>query len=95
MASKGSGIMVDSRHVAANVFASIVDARVGKGQEGRFDEFASTDSHRPRIFGGDTELQVVEVVEILQECTCFCNDLTDGAATEPARELRSRPIRVK
>ena len=59
--------MTDARHIATDILATIVDARILQAEESDLDELASAQRHVPRIFSSDAELEEVELVDVLEE----------------------------
>ena len=68
-------IVCDTGHVASDILATVVDARILEAEEGDFDELTSTQRHVPRILSSDAELKEVELVDVLQECSSIGDDL--------------------
>ena len=60
-------VVCDAGHVAADVLAAVVDARILEAEEGDLDELAGAQRHVLRILGGDAELEEVELVDVLEE----------------------------
>ena len=86
-------VMTDARHVAAHVLAAVVDARVLKAKEGDFNEFTSAQRHVPGIFSSDTELEEVELVDVLQEGAGVGNDLACRIAPNADGNVSENEIR--
>ena len=72
--------MRDAGHITTNILAAIVYPGVAERQECHFEELPNTEGHEARILRGDSELHVVEHVEILQEHSGVRQNLTDGLA---------------
>ena len=83
-------VMCDGRHVAADVLASVVDARVGQTQKCDLDQLAKSDRHESCVFCSDSELHMVEHVEVLQESALVREDLTHSTTADATRDVRSR-----
>ncbi len=82
MARYRDNIMSHRRHVAADIFAPIVNAGVAEAQEGRLYKLSSADRHELCVLSCDTEFHVVKGVQVLQECTSVRQNLTHGLAPD-------------
>ena len=75
-------IVCDAGHVATDVLAAVVDARVLETEEGDFDELTGAQRHVLRVLGGDAELEEVELVDVLEECSGVSEDLARRIAAD-------------
>ena len=83
MARDRKDVVSYTGHVAPDIFASIVYAGVAKGEEGGFDELAGAEGHEPGVLGRNSELHVVEKVEVFQKRPRVRKHLSDGMSFDP------------
>ena len=87
-------VMTDARHVAPDILATVVNARVLETEEGDLDKLASAQRHVPRVFSSDAELEEVELVDILEEGSRVSDDLAGGIAANANRDVLDNGVQT-
>ena len=58
-------VMCDGRHVAADVLAPVVDARVSQREKRDLYELSKAGRHQCSVLGGNSKLKMVELTDVL------------------------------
>ena len=69
--------MRDAGHITTNILAAIVYPGVAERQECHFEELPNTEGHEARILRGDSELHVVEQIDVFKERSSIGGDLAN------------------
>ena len=88
MTRDGDGVEGNTRHVAPDILAAVVDTRVEQCKEGRLQELARTNRHGIDVLRSDTEFNRVERRDILQEATGLRHELTKATALDTTEDGR-------
>ena len=78
-------VKVNGGHVASNILGPVVDTGVEQRKEGELKELASADGQGTCILLGDTKLDVIEEVDVLEERAFLGLDLTETLALVSGR----------
>ena len=88
----GEHVVRYTGHEAPHVLATVVDARVLETEEGDLDELAGAQRHVLCILCGNAELEEVELVDVLEECSGVGKDLARRIATDANGEVLANEL---
>ena len=89
VAGDGEDIVGDARHVAADVLAPVVDARVSQREKRDLYELSKASRHQCSVLGGNSKFKMVELTDVLQKGTSVCEDLADRSPLNPVEAARN------